>query len=260
MHPMLNTAVKAARKAGALIHRASFDLDKLTVRRKRHNDFVSEVDHAAEEAILAVLREAYPDHGVLAEESGAHDAKAEYLWVVDPLDGTTNFLHGFPQYCVSIGLLHKGVAQQAVVFDPTKNELFTATRGAGAFLNDRRIRVSRTDKLDDALIGTGFPSREMGHVDEYLRMFRAVTHGCAGIRRPGAAALDLAWVAAGRLDAFWEMGLSPWDMAAGALLVREAGGLVGDFAGEDKYLETGRIVASNSKVFAAMLNLLNAKG
>ena len=258
MHPMLNTAVKAARKAGAIITRSSFDLDKLTIRRKRQNDFVSEVDHAAEDAILGILREAYPDHGVLAEESGARDAKADYVWIVDPLDGTTNFLHGFPQYCVSIGLQHRGALQQAVVLDPNRNELFTATRGGGAFLNDRRIRVSRTDKLEDALVGTGFPFKEVERLDDYLRMFRNMTLGCSGVRRPGAAALDLAWVASGRIDGFWEIGLSPWDMAAGALLVREAGGLVGDLEGEDRYLESGRIVASNGKIFAAMLNTLRA--
>jgi myo-inositol-1(or 4)-monophosphatase len=256
---MLNTAVKAARKAGAIITRASFDLDTLTVRSKREHDFVSEVDHAAEDAILSTLREAYPSHGVLAEESGARDAKAEYVWVVDPLDGTTNFLHGFPQYCVSIALLHKGVPQQAVVFDPNRNEIFTATRGAGAFLNDRRIRVSRTDKMENALVGTGFPFKEVGHLDDYLRMFRNMTLGCSGVRRPGAAALDLAWVACGRIDGFWEIGLSPWDMAAGALLVREAGGLVGDLAGEEGFLDSGRIVASNGKLFAAILKILHAR-
>ncbi|HXZ48030.1 MAG TPA: inositol monophosphatase family protein [Usitatibacter sp.] len=259
MHPMLNTAVKAARKAGALISRAAFDVDKLTVRSKHRHDYVSEVDHAAEDAILGTLREAYPDHGVLAEESGARRAKAEYVWVVDPLDGTTNFLHGFPQYCVSIALLHRGVPQQAVVLDPNRNELFTATRGAGAFLNDRRIRVSRTDKVEHALVGTGFPFKEVSHLDEYLRMFRNMTLACSGVRRPGSAALDLAWVACGRLDGFWEIGLSPWDMAAGALLVREAGGLVGDFEGEEGFLDSGRIVASNGKLFGAILKVLHAK-
>jgi myo-inositol-1(or 4)-monophosphatase len=259
MHPMLNTAVKAARKAGSIIARASFDLDKLTVRRKRQNDFVSEVDHAAEEAIIEVLHEAYPSHGILAEESGRRDAKSDYVWVIDPLDGTTNFLHGFPQYCVSIGLLHRGTPQQAVIFDPNRNELFTSTRGSGAYLNDRRIRVSRIDKLQDALMGTGFPFRDVADLDAYLRMFKQVTLSTSGIRRPGAAALDLAWVAAGRIDGFWEMGLSPWDMAAGALLVREAGGLVGDFEGEDTFLDSGRIVASNAKLFAAILQVLKQK-
>ena len=256
---MLNTAVKAARKAGAIITRASSDIDRLTIRSKRKNDFVSEVDHAAEETIIGVLREAYPAHGFLAEESGAENAEAEFVWVIDPLDGTTNFLHGFPQYCVSIGLLHKGVPNQAVVFDPNRNELFTASRGVGAYLNDRRIRVSKIDKVEDALMGTGFPFKEVGHLDDYLRMFRNVTLTCSGVRRPGAAALDLAWVAAGRIDGFWEIGLSPWDIAAGALLVREAGGLIGDLDGEDKFLESGRVVASNSKIFGALLQLLKQK-
>jgi myo-inositol-1(or 4)-monophosphatase len=259
MHPMLTTAVKAARKAGSIITRASADLDKLTVRRKRQNDFVSEVDHAAEDAILSVLREAYPHHGFLAEESGADNSQAEYVWVIDPLDGTTNFLHGFPQYCVSIGLLHKGVPQQGVVLDPNRNELFTASRGVGAYLNDRRIRVSKTDRLEDALMGTGFPFREVGQIEDYLRMFKSMTHSSSGIRRPGAAALDLAWVAAGRLDGFWEIGLSPWDMAAGALLVREAGGLIGDLDGEDRFLDSGRVVASNPKIFSAILQVLKQR-
>jgi myo-inositol-1(or 4)-monophosphatase len=259
MHPMLNTAVKAARKAGSLITRASFDVDKLTVRRKRQNDFVSEVDHAAEDAIISVLREAYPEHGILAEESGTHGTGADYVWVIDPLDGTTNFLHGFPQYCVSIGLLHKGVPTQAVVYDPNRNELFTATRGVGAYLNDRRIRVSATDKLEDALMGTGFPFREVGHLDDYLRMFRNVTMATSGIRRPGAAALDLAWVACGRIDGFWEIGLSAWDMAAGALLVREAGGLIGDLDGNEGFLDTGRVVATNAKLFSALLQTLKQR-
>jgi myo-inositol-1(or 4)-monophosphatase len=259
MHPMLNTAVKAARKAGALITRAAFDVDKLTVRSKQQNDFVSEVDNAAEDAIISVLREAYPDHGFLAEESGYKDREAEYLWIIDPLDGTTNFLHGLPQYCVSIGLMHKGALTQAVVYDPNRNELFTATKGVGAYLNDRRLRVSKLDKLDGALVGTGFPFKTMDNVDDYLRMLKNVMKVTAGVRRPGAAALDLAWLAAGRIDAFWEIGLSPWDMAAGALLVREAGGLVGDLDGEDKYMESGRILASNGKLFSAMLQLLKQR-
>jgi len=261
MHPMLNTAIKAARKAGSIITRASSDLERLTIRRKQHNDFVTEVDHAAEEAIIRTLRDAYPSHAFLGEESGNSPkaAEAEHLWIIDPLDGTTNFLHGFPQYCVSIALRHKGVLQQAVVFDPNRNELFTATRGAGAFMNDRRIRVSGLDKLEDALIGTGFPFREFAHFDEYMRMFGNVTRRCAGVRRPGSAALDLAWVAAGRTDGFWEMGLSPWDMAGGALLVREAGGMVGDFEGGETFMESGRIVAANPKVFAGLLQAIAAR-
>jgi len=257
---MLNTAVKAARKAGSIITRASFDLEKLTVRSKQQKDYVSEVDHAAEDAILSVLREAYPDHAILAEESGRSDAKSEYLWVVDPLDGTTNFLHGFPQYCVSIGMLHKGVPTQGVIFDPNRNELFTATRGVGAYLNDKRIRVSKTDRLEAALMGTGFPFREVSNIDDYIRMMRNIMLATSGIRRPGAAALDLAWVAAGRIDGFWEIGLSPWDMAAGALLVREAGGLIGDLEGNDTFMESGRVVASNAKLFSAILQTLKQKG
>jgi myo-inositol-1(or 4)-monophosphatase len=259
MHPMLNTAVKAARKAGSIITRASHDIDKLNIQSKRQNDFVSEVDHAAEEAIISVLRDAYPTHGFIGEESGPKNADAEFVWVIDPLDGTTNFLHGVPQYCVSIGLLHKGVPNQAVVYDPNRNELFTATKGVGAYLNDRRIRVTKTAHLEDALMGTGFPFKEVGGIDDYLRMFKNMTLGCSGIRRPGAAALDLAWVAAGRFDGFWEIGLSPWDMAAGVLLVREAGGLVGDLAGEDKFMDSGRIVASNGKLFAAILKVLHQR-
>jgi len=257
---MLNTAVKAARKAGSIITRASFDLDKLTVRSKRQKDYVSEVDHAAEDAIISVLREAYPDHGILAEESGRSEAKSDYVWVVDPLDGTTNFLHGFPQYCVSIGLLHKGVPTQGVIYDTNRNELFTATKGVGAYLNDRRIRVSKTERLENALVGTGFPFREVDNIDDYIRMMRNMMLATSGLRRPGAAALDLAWVAAGRIDGFWEIGLSAWDMAAGALLVREAGGLIGDLDGEDRFLDSGRVVAANSKLFSAILQTLKQKG
>jgi myo-inositol-1(or 4)-monophosphatase len=180
----------------------------------------------------------------------------EYCWIIDPLDGTTNFIHGVPQYCVSIGLKHKDVIAQGVVYDPVKNELFTATRGAGAYLNDKRIRVSKCDKLADGLIGTGFPFRDGQDLDRYMAMFKAVTQATVGVRRPGAAALDLAYVAAGRFDGFWEMGLAPWDIAAGSLLVQEAGGLIGDMQGENRYMETGEVVAGNSKVFAQLLRLL----
>jgi myo-inositol-1(or 4)-monophosphatase len=263
MHPMLTIAVKAARRAGAIINRAARDVDVLAVVRKRHNDFVTEVDRAAEQAIIEVLQRAYPEHAILAEESGATAGKAggseqasEYTWIIDPLDGTTNFIHGFPQYAVSIGLQHKGVLTHGVVYDPNKNELFTASRGRGAYLNDRRIRVSRRTRLADALIGTGFPFRDLAGLDEYLAMMRELTQRVAGIRRPGAAALDLAYVAAGRLDGFWEIGLSPWDMAAGALLILEAGGLVGDLRGESGWLESGRIACGNPKIFVQLLQAL----
>ena len=252
---MLTTAVKAARRAGAIINRAARDVEMLLVTRKRHNDFVTDVDKSAEQAIIEVLQKSYPDHAILAEESGSKGA-SDYLWIIDPLDGTTNFIHGFPQYAVSIGLQHKGLLTQAVVYDPAKNELFTASRGHGAYMNDHRIRVSKRAHMREALIGTGFPFREMGGLDQYIAMFREVTTKTAGVRRAGAAALDLAYVAAGRLDGFWEIGLSPWDMAAGALLIQEAGGLVGDLEGESGYLESGSIVAGNPKIFAQLLQTL----
>ncbi len=258
---MLNIAVKAARRAGAIISRASNDLDKLTVELKAPNDFVSEVDRAAEAAIIEVLRQAYPQHSILAEESGASGAtlaESDYQWIIDPLDGTTNFLHGFPQYCVSIALAVKGAVNHGVIYDPTRNELFTASKGGGAFLNDRRIRVSKKIQLQDCLIGTGFPTRDMHNFERYLAMFKDLTPKCAGIRRPGAAALDLAYVACGRYDGFWEMGLSAWDMAAGALMIKEAGGLVTDFAGEDGYLTAGTIVAATPKAFPTLLQIVQA--
>jgi myo-inositol-1(or 4)-monophosphatase len=255
MHPMLNTAVKAARKAGSVINRASLDLEGIRVGAKGRSDFVTEVDHAAERIIVDILLKAYPDHAVLAEESGA-SGESEYTWIIDPLDGTTNFIHGFPQYAVSIALRHRDLITQAVVYDPTRNELFTATRGRGAFLNERRIRVSRRDRLNESLIGTGFPFRSLEHLDDYVRMFKAITEHTAGIRRPGAAALDLAYVAAGRLDGFWEIGLSPWDMAAGSLLILEAGGLVSNFDGDPGYLDDGHIVCGAPKIFPPLLQLV----
>ena len=255
MHPTLNIAVKAARRAGGIINRASRDVEQIKVSAKRDKDFVTEVDRAAEAAIIEVLQGAYPDHAILAEETGA-SGDSDHVWIIDPLDGTTNFLHGVPQYAVSIALQHKGVLQHAVIYDPTRNELFTASKGAGAFLNERRIRVSKRARMNEALIGTGFPFRYFEHVDAYLGIFRDMMHKTAGVRRPGAAALDLAWVAAGRIDGFWELGLSPWDMAAGALLILEAGGLVGDLSGESDYLNTGNIVGGNPKIFAQMLQII----
>jgi myo-inositol-1(or 4)-monophosphatase len=257
MHPTLNIAIKAARRAGQIINRASLDINQLTVSAKQQHDYVTEIDKAAEAAIIETLREAYPKHAILAEESGlSGDEGSEYQWIIDPLDGTTNFIHGFPQYAVSIAQAHKGVLAHAVIYDPSRNELFTASKGAGAFLNDKRIRVSKRVKLDDALLGTGFPYRVFDHVDAYLAIFKEMTKKTAGIRRPGAASLDLAYVACGRLDGFWEFGLSPWDMAAGALLISEAGGLVGDLAGESNYLVTGNIVGGTPKVFAQLLQVI----
>lgn len=208
MHPMLNIAVKAARRAGSIIMRASDNLDALTIQHKSLNDLVSEVDRAAEDAIIDILHTAYPDHAILAEETGA-SGDSEFVWIIDPLDGTTNFLHGFPVYCVSIALSHRGVLSHGVIYDPVRNDLFTASRGRGAFLNDRRLRVSKRERLIDGLIGTGFPFRMFDHADPYVGMMRDFMQKTAGIRRPGAAALDLANVAAGRLDGFWEIGLHP---------------------------------------------------
>jgi myo-inositol-1(or 4)-monophosphatase len=258
MHPMLTTAVKAARRAGNIINRGARDLDLLTVTAKGPKDFVSEIDHAAEAAIVETLLSAYPDHAVLAEEGTKKGANpdADYVWIIDPLDGTTNFLHGFPQYCVSIALAHREVVQQGVIYDPVRNDLFTATRGRGAFLNDRRMRVSRRVHLRDCLIGTGFPFRDGSYLDTYLQMMKTMITQTAGLRRPGAAALDLAYVAAGFYDGFWEVGLNPWDVAAGSLLVLEAGGLIGDLAGNDNYIHGGQVIAANPKVFAQMVAAL----
>lgn len=255
--PAVNIAVKAARRAASIINQAANQLELLTVETKAHNDFVTEVDRAAESAIVDILREAFPEHGILAEESGRSGAEggrgAEFVWMIDPLDGTTNFIHGFPQYAVSIALTRKGVPEHAVIFDPVSNELFTASRGRGAYMNDRRIRVSRRQRLADALLGTGFPFRQFTHIDAYLAMFRELAQKSVGLRRAGAAALDLAYVASGRLDGFWEMGLSPWDMAAGALLIQEAGGFAAGFDGEGDYLRSGNIVAGTPKVFTELL-------
>jgi len=256
MHPTLTTAVKAARRAGQIITRASQDVDLLKVSSKRQNDFVTEVDRAAEDAIVGILREAYPDHAILAEESGESGPESEYRWIIDPLNGTTNFIHGMPQYAVSIALEHRGQMQSAVVFDPVRNEMFTASRGRGAFLNDRRIRVSRRAKLGEALLGTGFPYRVWDHVDAYLGMFKSLMEKTSGLRRPGAAALDLAYVACGRFDGFFEIGLSPWDIAGGSLLVSEAGGLVGNLQGETGYMESGNLVAATPRIYPAILQAI----
>jgi myo-inositol-1(or 4)-monophosphatase len=259
LHPMLNTAVKAARAAGSIINRASLDLDILRINTKSPNDFVTEVDQAAEQAIIDILLQAYPGHGILAEESGRErGAKdSEFLWIIDPLDGTTNFIHGFPFYAVSIALAHRGVVQQAVVYDPTRNDLFYASRGRGAFLNDRRLRVSKRTRLSDALIGTGFPFRKGDNFKRYVKMFETLMPLCAGLRRPGAAALDLCHVAAGHYDGFFETGLNPWDIAAGSLIVTEAGGLIGNFTGEADYLFQREVVAGSPKIYGQLVQLLS---
>lgn len=257
MHPMLNIAVRAARRAGDIIARSAAHVDGLTVTSKSHNDFVSEVDRRAEQEIIQIIHKAYPHHAILAEESGAQRPGADtHQWIIDPLDGTTNFLHGFPQYAVSIALMVKGQLDQAVVYDPVSQDLYTASRGGGAQLNNRRIRVARRNELEGTLIGTGFPFRQPDLLDPYLATFRAMAPKVADIRRAGSAALDLAYVAAGRLDGFWEFGLSPWDMAAGALLIQEAGGVVSDFGGGQNFLASGNIVGGNIKLHGAILQTI----
>lgn len=248
MHPFVNIAVRAARKAGDIILRNLDRAPQLDVSSKSRNDFVSEVDRRCESAIIDTIRTAYPGHAILAEESGRHDG-AEFEWVIDPLDGTTNFLRGFPQFAVSIGCKHKGELAHGVVYDPLKQELFTASRGGGAVLNDRKIRVSKQRALEGALIGTGFPFRETSNIDRYMTGLKELMMTTAGIRRAGAASLDLAYVACGRLDGFWEYGLKEWDMAAGALLIIEAGGMVGEPNGGDGYLQSGNILAATPRVF-----------
>jgi len=248
---MLNIAIRAARNAGDFIQRSSENVSQLTINKKSQNDFVTEVDRMAEQEIIQVIKHAYPDHAILAEESGEHKGN-DYTWVIDPLDGTTNFLHGYPQYAVSIALKHKGKTEVGVVYDPLRDDLFTAEKGGGATLNNRRIRVSKQSDLSVALIGTGFPFKYPQHLDAYMGMFKTLTPKTAGIRRAGSAALDLAYLAAGRLDGFWEIGLKEWDMAAGILLVQEAGGVVTDFSFNDNFVKSGNIIIGNPKMHQAL--------
>jgi myo-inositol-1(or 4)-monophosphatase len=259
IHPMLNVAIKAARAAGVIINRAALDVESVRVSQKMANDFVTEVDQASENIIIDTLLTAYPDHGILAEESGQTrgNPQSEHVWIIDPLDGTTNFIHGFPFYCISIALQSKGRIEQAVVYDPTRNDLFTSTRGRGAFMNDRRLRVSKRIRLQECLISTGFPFRPDDDYAAYLKLMSEVMKRTAGLRRPGAAALDLAYVAAGFSDGFFETGLHPWDMAAGSLLITEAGGLVGNFTGDADYLHQRECMAANPKIYAQLVTLLN---
>jgi myo-inositol-1(or 4)-monophosphatase len=255
VQPLLNIAVRAARRAGEVIVRSMNRLESLTITSKGRNDFVTEVDRAAEEEIMHTIRRHYPQHAFLAEESGA-SGSSDTQWIVDPLDGTTNFLHGFPQFAVSIACQIRGRLEHAVIYDPLRQELFTASRGAGAHLDNHRMRVSKARTLEGALVATGFPYREnTRYLEAYLDMFKAVTMQAAGVRRPGSAALDLAYVAAGRVDAFWEIGLSPWDTAAGTLLIQEAGGRIGTLTGEE-YRQGGHVIAGTPKVYAALVELL----
>ena len=258
LHPLITGAVKAARAAGAIINRAALDVESVRVSQKQANDFVTEVDHASEQLIIETLLGAYPGHAIWAEESGrTHGAQdSEFVWIIDPLDGTTNFIHGLPIYCVSIALAVRGKVEQAVIYDPSRNDLFTATKGRGSYMNNRRIRVAKRTRLQECLISTGFPFRESDDFNTYLRMMGDMMQRTAGLRRPGAAALDLAYVAAGFTDGFFETGLQPWDVAAGSLLITEAGGLVGNFSGDANFLEQKECMAANPRVYGQMVALL----
>ena len=249
MHPLLNVAVMAARRAGYTLIKKMANLDKLTIEKKAHNDFVSDADRAAEKAVIDCIHKHYPDHAILAEESGA-SGESDVVWIIDPLDGTTNYLHGFPVFCVSIAVQEKGRLEHGVIYDPLRQELFTASRGDGAQLDGRKIRVSGQRELQNALIGTGFPFRDKNmNIEPYLRMLEKTLRNTSGVRRPGAAALDMAYVAAGRLDAYFETGLHAWDLAAGAIIVREAGGIVSGLDGSENFLETGNILTGTPKIY-----------
>ncbi len=255
MEAMLNVAVMAARRGGDTLFRSLNKLDKLKVERKGRNDFVSEADRNAEEAVISVIQRHYPEHAILAEESGPQ-GDSDYQWIIDPLDGTTNYLHGFPVFCVSVGLMHKGRLQHGAVYDPMRQELFTASRGQGAQLDGRKIRVSKRTSLEQALIGTGFPFRDSNEaLDPYLRMLVSAIKNTEGIRRAGAAALDLCYVAAGRLDAFWETGLSIWDLAAGALIIREAGGIISGLDGSEDFLQSGHVLTGTPKIYTGLAKM-----
>lgn len=256
MNPMTTIASRAARDAGKLLLNYFNRMDQVEVQEKQANDFVTEVDRASEQIIINAIKKAYPDHAILAEESGSH-AGNDFLWIIDPLDGTTNYLHGFPQFSISIALQYRSQLEVAVVYDPLRDETFSAHKGGGAYLNDHRIRVSKQKDLHGALLGTGIPYRDQQHVDAYFGMMKRLIKNTAGVRRPGSAALDFAWLAAGRIDAFWELGLAQWDFAAGALLVKEAGGVVTDLSGGDRHFETGNLVAGNIKIHREMLKEIN---
>jgi len=254
-NPMLNIAIQAARAAGRVITRSMSKMETIRVDVKGRNDLVTEVDKKSEQEIIWNIQQAFPDHGFLAEESGQHSGN-EYTWIIDPLDGTMNFVHGFPQFSISIALTKNGNLHLGLVYDPLRNELFTAIKGKGAYLDNRRIRVSKINKMSRALIGTGFPYRSDDEVDIYTPQLAEVTKRAAGVRRAGSAALDLAYVACGRLDAFWESGIQPWDVAAGILLVREAGGICTDYKSNTDCLHSGKYLAANGHLHQAMLNIV----
>ncbi len=257
MHPMLNIAIQAARAASRIIVRFIDQMDKVEINEKSHNDFVTQVDKLSEEMIISHIKKAYPDHAILSEEMGHQKGfNQDYCWIIDPLDGTRNFMHGYPQFAISIAIMKNNLLELGLVYDPIRQELFTATRGQGAYVNSRRMRISATKKLEQAIIGTGFPFRNKENIKTYLSTFENVFLKCGDIRRAGSAALDLAYIAAGRLDGFWESDLKIWDIAAGALMIKEAGGIVSDFQGGETYIEHGNIVAGNPKVYKELIQLV----
>jgi myo-inositol-1(or 4)-monophosphatase len=257
MQPPVNIAITAARNASKVIIRSLGRLDQREITEKQKNDFVTDVDKAAEKEIIAVIKKSYPDHKIVAEESGESEGNEDFVWIIDPLDGTTNYIHGVPHFCISIGFLYKKKLEHGIIFDPVRNELFIASRGSGAQLNDRRIRVSNNSKLEKSLLGTGFPFKYPQNIPLYLRTFQEILPHAGGIRRAGSAALDLAYVAAGRFDGFWEMGLKPWDLAAGVLMIKEAGGIVSDFSGGENFMTTENVIAGNLKIFKLLLQIIH---
>ncbi len=257
MSAILNIATKAAYAAGNLIQQESRNVGRIKFEKKGHNDFVTAVDKQAEQIIIQTIKKAYPEHNILAEESGLQQNNSPVTWIIDPIDGTTNFIHGNPQYCVSIGIKHDDKVTHSVIFDPNRNDLYSAEIGKGAYLNDKRIRVSTTANLSEALIATGFPTYNLDTLDQYLGMFKEIIQASSGIRRAGSAALDLAYVAAGMVDGFWEFGLKPWDIAAGVLLIKEAGGMITDFEGKQGMFETGNIVTGNHKILSQLMQIIS---
>lgn len=247
MHPLMNIAIKAARNASKIILRATDRLDTVKVSEKNHNDFVTEIDQQSEQEIINVIHDVYPDHAILGEEGGK-SGKSDYTWIIDPIDGTTNFIHGHPHFCISIGIQFKNIIEHGLIYDPLRQELFTATRGAGAFLNDRRIRVAQRKQMAGSVIASGFGHKSLKDINLYLKILATILPQAAGTRRSGSAALDFAYVACGRVDGFWEMNLAPWDMAAGSLIVKEAGGIVNDFSSTGNYMRTGNVIAGNANI------------
>ncbi|MDF1757982.1 MAG: inositol monophosphatase family protein [Legionellaceae bacterium] len=256
MHPLLNIAINAARLAGDIIQRNSDQLDRIKIMQKNQGDFYSEVDVKAEQAIINTILKAYPDHGINAEESGNYQEDSDYIWIIDPLDGTKNYLHSFPFYAVSIALSYKNRIEHAVVYDPIRHECFSSSRGSGTKLNDRRIRVSKTTKFNQAMLSSGIPVRSETLSERYLNAFQSFTENCGGMRSTGSAALDLAYLAAGRIDGVYALSMQPWDIAAGVLLVQEAGGLISDHSGREDHMKSGDVIAGSPKIFKQMLQAL----